>query len=230
MEFSDEAVLTQDCSIVDDSLGCLVVMDRKGIYVFDDSGHLQQVLNRQGDGPESYLNALDAFVDWGKDRVYISDYLAHKHNAYRLSDGKYLYAWRNDTVSTFALSGNGCWLAYNERIDSLAFDLCLFDAGWNLLWGRAAKVADNAAGDGAYRMLSTSYKSDGKLYVYERDTLFSVGSEGGLSPFVAVNKGSLSIPPEVMYDFKRKQERNKYIYMGRTAMLLVLPLFYPLLL
>ena len=209
LELTEHSILGESCTLIDDSLGRIVLKDIGTVYVFDSKGNYLSSINQRGEGPQQYYNIFDASIDWGTNRMHIFDYPSCRLLTYSMENGSFIQSVTRASTESILSFGNGNWVIYNTPNDTVPYDLSVYDKDWKRIWGRmrqTEKLGNN------YQVLRTFYKSNGNVHVYENDTIFRVGKKGGLHPLFRIDKGKLTAPTDVLYDIRKKQERNRYIW------------------
>ena len=209
LELTDHSMLGSSCRIVDDSLNRLVMNDRESIYMFDGTGKFLSNISQRGEGPQQYYNIFDVNIDWATDCIHIFDFPSRRQLTYHIEDGSFVQSVHRVSIDGMKSLGNGNWVVYKTPSDTTFLDLCIYDKHWDLISGKHTQSI-NAGKD--YQVVKNFYQSNGNIYVYENDTIFNVEKIGTLFPFVSIDKGTLAIPSEILYDIRKKNERNEYIW------------------
>lgn len=205
-----EASLLGRAFMVDEVSDKFMVCDFKSVYLFDNStGKYLSSIKRSGEGPEDYLNILDLTFDSGSNVVSILDFPKKAINRYSVVDGKFLGRTKADSIVAFETLKNKNWVSFNSMTDTCLYDICISTPQGKLVWGRERTNTFIPKG---YVPTKDFIKSNSSVYFYEKDTFFQIVEEGGLNPTLYIDKGQLSIPDEVLYDMKRKRERNQYVW------------------
>lgn len=209
LELTDHSILGESCALIDDSLGRFVLKDIGTVYVFDNKGNYLSSISQRGEGPQQYYNIFDASVDWEAKQIHVFDYPSCRLLTYSIENGSFAQAASWASTEGMLSLGNGNWVVYNTPNDTVPYDLSIYDKDGKRIWGRMRQT-ENPGNN--YQVLRTFYKSNNEVHIYENDTIFRVKKEGGLHPLFCINKGKLTAPTDVLYDIRKKQERNRYIW------------------
>jgi hypothetical protein len=212
LELTDSVILATGIFISADT-SIIALSNLTGVYFFSakDGKYLSGV-KKQGNGPGEYTAVHDALYDPVAHSVTILDLNLQKvlqydmqgkclseHNSRGISALEYLPAQGGSILSINGQTGShihglGLWSSRFEPKDSVAYPL-----------PPGKPVAYDL-------MVRTDFSRSGEdVCLYKEDTLFRA-NRSKLVPILAVDKGRLSIPDEIMLNLDRRDERSSYIW------------------
>lgn len=210
LELNDESILG-DCKIIDDIWGQLFLLDRhESVCSFNNqTGKFISRINKRGQGQGEYVSIMDAIVHPKDSALYVLDISQGNIHKYLLN-GQFEESVSNDSITALALSDEGNWLALTTPLKNCEYDICVYDAQWNLTGETSKRIRKHTF----KHLINTGsfLKFNGNIYTYVSDTLFRIGNDGTKETSIHINKGNLRMPDEIRSDLSKKSEWMRYIW------------------
>lgn len=205
LEFTEKSIL-QNINIEGITNQYIAISDVNNLYFFDTQGTFLSSISRKGNGPEEYIDITYSWIDFSKKEAHLYDLHRKSIKKYDFS-GNFIEEKKSIHLMSFTELNPNEFIAYNGTHSN--FEFAIYDKKWNIkdsIIQRKEKVDTKD-----FSVIKSFQKSNDNVFFYDKSIIYECKNKE-IFPKIFLEKGNLQIPDEVMYDIKRKKERQQYIW------------------